>query len=186
VDAGTTTVFIEAGSLGLAGAESPREIEGHKPLMALIERIRAQAAWRLGFINTPEVSVSQSPYNPFFAIVSPSADYRSISGKPVKGADIDLTARLVFMQRMHKTYPVTGTVCTGAAVRIPGSIAWKVLADGAKGRITVNIGHPDGIIPVESDADTANGEIRMKRIGVYRTARRIMDGTVYVKKSALL
>ncbi|MDR3349812.1 MAG: 3-methylitaconate isomerase [Acidaminococcales bacterium] len=183
VDAGTTTVFVEAGSLGLKGTESPQEIEGNKPLMAAIERIRAEAALRVGFIGKLEDSVAQSPYNPFVAIVSPGADYMSISGRAVKASEVDLVARLVFMQRMHKTYPVTGTVCTGAAARVPGSIAWQVLADGAKGRVTVNIGHPGGVIAVESDADISGGQPRMKRIGVYRTARRIMDGIVYVKKS---
>ena len=183
VDAGTTTVFIEAGDLGLKGTESPQAIEGDKPLMAVIERIRAEAALRLGFIDKVDDSIARSPYNPFFAIVSRSADYRSIGGQPVKGADVDLVARLVFMQRMHKTYPVTGTVCTGAAARIPGSVAWQVLAEDAKTRVILNIGHPGGVIAVESDADISDGQVSLKRIGVYRTARRIMDGIVYVKKS---
>jgi 2-methylaconitate cis-trans-isomerase PrpF len=186
VDAGTTTVFIEAGSLGLKGTESPQEIEKSQPLMTVIERIRAEAALRLGFIDKIEDSVARSPYNPFFAIVSRSADYQSISGQTVKSADIDLTARLVFMQRMHKTYPVTGTVCTGAAARIPGSVAFQVLSAAAKERLTVNIGHPGGVIPVEADAAVLNGQISIKRIGVYRTARRIMDGIVYVKKSVFI
>ena len=92
-------------------------------------------------------------------------------------------SRLLFMLKMHKTYPVTGTVCTGAAVRIPGCIAYEVLREEARSRITVNIGHPGGIIPVETSAESVSGEIKMKKIGVYRTARRIMDGTVYVRKT---
>jgi 2-methylaconitate cis-trans-isomerase PrpF len=87
--------------------------------------------------------------------------------------------------RMHKTYPVTGTVCTGAAVRIPGTIAFEVMREAARTRTTVQIGHPGGIIPVESEAIMANGQVKLTRIGVYRTARRIMDGYVYVRKSVL-
>ncbi|MGL5514342.1 MAG: PrpF domain-containing protein [Sporomusa sp.] len=79
----------------------------------------------------------------------------------------------------------SGTVCTGAAVRVPGSVAWEVLREEAKTRRSVNIGHPGGVIPVEADAEMIYGKVKLKRIGVYRTARRIMDGYVYVRKTVL-
>ncbi|MHB8061607.1 MAG: PrpF domain-containing protein [Ruminiclostridium sp.] len=183
VDAGNPLVFIKASSLGLEGTESPQEIEGDKVLMATIEKIRGRAAVMFGLVKKPEDAVTQSAYNPFFAIVSQPADYRTINGREVKAEEIDLVSRLLFMQRMHKTYPVTGTVCTGAAVRVPGSIAWEVLREEAKTRVTINIGHPSGVIPVETEAEVVAGKVRLKRIGVYRTARRIMDGYVYVRKT---
>jgi 2-methylaconitate cis-trans-isomerase PrpF len=183
VDAGNPLVFIRASSLGMNGTETPHEIEANKVLMEAIEKIRGRAAVLCGLVDRPEDAARKSPYNPFFAIVSPPSDYRTFDGKDVKGSDIDLVCRLLFMLRMHKTYPVTGTVCTGAALRIPGSIVWEVLREEAKSRATVNIGHPGGIIPVESEADVINGQVTLKRIGVHRTARRIMDGYVYVRKA---
>jgi 2-methylaconitate cis-trans-isomerase PrpF len=183
VDAGNPVVFVHASSLGMKGTESPNEIESNKPLMETIEKIRGQATVMCGMVDKPEEAKFKSPYAPFFAIVSPPADYKTISGTKVQAGDIDLVSRLLFMLKMHKTYPVTGTVCTGAAVRIPGCVAWEVLREAAKSRVTVNIGHPGGVIPVEAEAETADGQVRMKRIGVYRTARRIMDGYVYVRKS---
>jgi 2-methylaconitate cis-trans-isomerase PrpF len=136
-----------------------------------------------GMVEKAEEAKLKSPYAPFFAIVSPPADYRTISGGSVKAEEVDLVSRLLFMLKMHKTYPVTGTVCTGAAVRIPGCIAYEVLREAARSRLTVNIGHPGGVIPVEAAAETTDGQMKMKKIGVYRTARRIMDGTVYVRKT---
>ena len=183
VDAGNPLVFIHASSLGMKGTESPAAIEADKKLMALIEKIRGRAAVWCGLVEQHGDAALKSPYIPFFAIVSEPADYATVRGATVRAEDIDLASRLVFMLKMHKTYPVTGTVCTGAAVRIPGTVAWDVLRREARSGMTVNIGHPGGIIPVESVAETANGEIIMKRIGVYRTARRIMDGHVYVRKS---
>ena len=183
VDAGNPVVFIHASSLGMKGTETPNEIESNKPLMETIEKIRGQATVMCGMVDKAEDAKTKSPYAPFFAIVSPPADYRTISASEVKAGDIDLVSRLLFMLKMHKTYPVTGTVCTGAAVRIPGCIAYEVLREEARSRITVNIGHPGGIIPVETSAESVSGEIKMKKIGVYRTARRIMDGTVYVRKT---
>lgn len=185
VDAGNPLVFIHANSLGMSGTESPNEIEANKDLMATIEKIRGRATVILGLVKTPEEAAIKSPYAPFFAIVSSPADYTSISGEKVNAEEVDIGSRLLFMLRMHKTYPVTGTVCTGAAVRIPGSVAWEVLRKEAKTRQSVNIGHPGGVISVEAEAEVISGEVKLKRIGVYRTARRIMDGYVYVRKTVL-
>ncbi len=183
VDAGNPQVFIHASSLGMKGTESPAAIEGNKDLMALIEKSRGPAAVWCGLVDKPGDAALKSPYTPFFAIISEPAEYTTISGGTVKAGDIDIVSRLLFMLRMHKTYPITGTVCTGATVRIPRNIAWDVLREEAKKRMSVNIGHPGGVIPVEADAKTENGETVMRRIGVYRTARKIMDGFVYVRKS---
>lgn len=185
VDAANPLVFIHASSFGMKGTESPSEIEADKTLMNTIEKIRGEASVMLGLVDKPEDAATKTPYQPFFAIVSPPADYQTISGTTVKAADVDLVSRLLFMLRMHKTYPVTGTVCTGAAVRIPGTIAFEVMREAAQTRTTVQIGHPGGVIPVEAEASTANGQVKLTRIGVYRTARRIMDGYVYVRKSVL-
>ncbi len=114
---------------------------------------------------------------------SEPADYQTISGTKVNAAEVDLVSRLLFMLRMHKTYPVTGTVCTGAAVRVPGTIAYEVLREEARSRVTVQIGHPGGVIPVEAESTMIDGQVKLTRIGVYRTARRIMEGYVYVKKA---
>lgn len=183
VDAGNPVVFIHAADLGMKGTESPGEIEANKPLMDTIEQIRGQAAVLCGMVETAAEAKTKSPYAPFFAIVSPPADYKTISGTEVKAGEVDLVSRLLFMLKMHKTYPVTGTVCTGAAVRVPGSVAWDVLREEAKSRVTVHIGHPGGIIPVEAEGTVVDGQVKVTRLGVYRTARRIMDGYVYVRKT---
>ncbi len=182
VDAGNPLVFIHASSLGMKGTESPQKIEANKALMDTIEKIRGRAAVIFGLVKKPEEAAVKSPYIPFFAIVSPPADYQTINGKEVKATDVDMISRLLFMLRMHKTYPGTGTVCTGAAARIPGSVVWDVLREEAKSRVTIQIGHPGGIIPVESEAELVDGSVKLKRAAIYRTARRIMDGYVYVKK----
>jgi hypothetical protein len=49
--------------------------------------------------------------------------------------------------------------------------------------VKINIGHPAGVIPVESVAEMVDGQVQIKRAAFYRTARRIMDGYVYVRKS---
>lgn len=183
VDAGTPTVFIHARSLGMTGVETPAQIEENAPLMARIERIRGEAAVLCGFAKNWREAARVTPYQPFFAIVSPPAPYQTIGGGTVAAGEIDLVSRLLFMLRMHKTYAVSGTVATGAAVRIPGSVAWEALREAARHTPTVRIGHPGGVIPVEAIAETNENGVKLKKIGVYRTARRIMDGYVYVRKT---
>ncbi|TWH47920.1 2-methylaconitate cis-trans isomerase PrpF family protein [Sporomusa sp. KB1] len=183
VDAGNPVVFIQAGELNLKGTEAPPALEGSPALMATIEKIRGQAAVLCGMVDNPAAAKAVSPYAPFFAIVSPPADYLAYNGKAISAGEVDIVARLLFMQKVHKTYPVTGTVATGAAVRIPGSVAWNVLRAEAQSKVTVHIGHPGGVIPVEAESSEAGGQIKVTRLGVYRTARRIMEGYVYVRKS---
>ncbi|MCL2000337.1 MAG: 3-methylitaconate isomerase [Planctomycetes bacterium] len=186
VDAGNPQVFIAAADLGMRGTESPAEIEGNRELMALIEKIRGRAAVLFGLVDVPEKAASVCPYIPFFAIVSPPADYTGLNKVQVKAEQVDLVSRLLFMLKMHKAYPISGTACTAAAVRIRGTVAWDALRKKEGGDPIVRIGHPAGVLDVESVAEEIDGEIHLRKIGTYRTARRIMDGLVYVKNEVFL
>jgi 2-methylaconitate cis-trans-isomerase PrpF len=183
VDAGNPVVFVHAASLNMKGTESPNEIESNKPLMETIEKIRGRAAVMCGMVEKPEDAKTISPYVPFFFIVSPPADYKTINGTTVKAKNIDLVARGLFMLKAHKAIQVSGSLCTGAAARVPGTIVGDVLRETARTRSTINIGHPSGTFPVEAEAETVDGQVKIKRLRVFRTARRIMDGYVYVRKS---
>ena len=77
-------VFIHAASLNMKGTELPNEIESNKPLMETVEKIRSHAAVMCGMLENPEDAKNKSPYVPFFFIVSPPAEYRTISGTTVK------------------------------------------------------------------------------------------------------
>ncbi len=179
VDAGNPLIFIAAESLGMTGTETPAEIEGNKQWMDQIEKIRGEAAVCFGLVDVPEKAKEESPYNPFFAIVSRPSDYICFNGTKVESAEVDLVSRLLFMLHMHKTYPITGTVCTGAAMRIPGTIPWELMKEEAKKRPDLYIGHPAGVIRVEAEAEY-EPVVKMNSIKVVRTARMIMDGVVFV------
>lgn len=185
VDAGNVVVFIEAASLGLKGTETCAEIEKDKALTDKMEAIRAACTVKIGMAATIREATEKSAYVPFFAIVSKSADYTvAIDGHKVKAEEIDLVSRLSFMLHMHKTYPGTGTVCTGAAARIPGTLVYKQLSEEAKGRNMLRIGHPGGVIEVDAQVADPEGSAFL-RLAYERTARRIMEGTCYVKNDRL-
>ena len=96
---------------------------------------------------------------------------------------MDLVVRSVFMQRVHKAIQVSGSLCTGAAARIPGSIVDEVLRESARMRATINIGQPSGTFPVEAEAETVDGQVKISALHMFCTARRIMEGYVYLRKS---
>ncbi len=180
VDAGNPLVFIRAESLGMTGTETPDEIESDGKLMETIEKIRDKAAMLFGLTEKEGEAREKSPYNPFFAIVSPPQDHTCFNGKKIREDEINLVSRLLFMLHMHKAYPITGTVCTGAAMKIPGSIPWEAMRPEAREREALRIGHPSGLLEVKVQAEAAGNEVEMKSIKIYRTARTIMDGIVYV------
>ena len=69
-------------------------------------------------VSSADRAREESPATPLLAMVSPPADYRNdIGRRTVAAEESDLVSRLMFMQRMHKTYAGTSTVCTGVASR---------------------------------------------------------------------
>lgn len=182
VDAGNVVVFIRAEELGLTGTETPAQIDGNQALMDRIEEIRGKVCQKIGLVERWEDAKKVTPYQPFFAMVSPPADHTCFNGVQVAAEQVDVVSRLTFMLKMHKAYPVTGTVATGAVARVKGSVVWDLLSEKARGEDVLHIGHPSGVIPIEALADSGEGHTQIKKLGVYRTARMIMEGQVYVRK----
>jgi 2-methylaconitate cis-trans-isomerase PrpF len=183
VDAANPTCFIKPEVLGFSGIEGPLD---QKVLGALdkIELIRGTAAKRLALVHDPAEARFKSPTLPMLAVVSGAADYRSYTdGSQVRADEIDFVSRLFFMQEMHKTYAGTGTVCTGAAALIEGTLVNRICSPRARKEKVVRIGHPSGTISIEVDVvNTPNGpELKLAAFG--RTSRRIMEGFVYVPES---
>lgn len=185
VDAGNIVIFIRAEELGLSGTESAAEIDADERRMAEIERIRGQVCVEIGLVDSWEEAAYKTPYQPFFAIVSPPAPYSCPNGGSVAAGDIDFVSRLLFMLKMHKAYPITGTIATGAAARVAGSVVWELLSEDARQREAVRIGHPSGVIPVTAVARGEGEAVTFVRLEALRTARLILDGQVYVRKSRL-
>ncbi len=138
-------------------------------------------------MSDPRAARSESPATPILGLISPPAPYDShLDGATVAADDVDLVSRLLFMQITHKTYAGTSTACTGVAARIPGSIVYQALRPEALDRMEIRIGHPAGVIDTESEVVLA-GEGRnhgVRRATLGRTARRILDGTVYLENVA--
>lgn len=178
VDAANPAVFVRASDLGLTGTETPAELEANKPIQEKLERIRARGGKLMGLIKNEDRSMEESPHFPFVVCVGKSRSYKTFTGKNVAADEIDFASRVMSMQRAHKTYPVTGGVCTGVAAAIEGSLLNDVCASrGSRFRI----GHPAGVIHIEAKVGRSADGFRIERAAVGRTARRIMEGYVFVR-----
>jgi len=183
VDIGNAHVFIRASDVGLTGTEAPAAIDADQALLDRLEQIRAAGALRMGMVTSVAAARAESPATPILGIISPPADYIGhLDGVPVAADAVDVVSRLLFMQITHKTYAGTSTACTGVAARIPGTIVHQALRIAARDTLEIRIGHPAGVIDTQADvelsAEGRNPGVRRATLG--RTARRILDGTVYL------
>ena len=187
VDIANPVCFITAESVGLRGDESKPELAALKDKLELMERIRAQAAVKMGYVDRAEDALEKATTRPMLSIVSPAryyADYAS--GKPILAKDLDFLARVLWNQEPVDTYTGTGTICTCVAARIEGTLVNQVCGPEPEKTGLVRFGHGRGInsvaVTVSRDAD---GGFVVDKAVFNRTARRILDGIVYVKKEVI-
>ena len=174
MDCSNPIVFIKASDLGIQGTELT-ELNQRKVLMEHIERIRGVAAQKLGFVEHWEEARTKSITAPDAAIVSEPQDYEALDGSHVKAEDTDICVRALSVGAIHKAYPVTGAIATGAAANLSGTIVSEMTRK--RDSLAVRLGHSSGVMQVEIELD---GD-QVHRAGVVRTARRIMDGYVYIR-----
>ena len=181
VDIGNAHVFVRARDIGLTGTETAAEIDADDELRHRLERIRGAAGSRMGMIADPARSRVDSPATPILGIVGPPADYlNDLTRATVRAEETDVLARLMFMQQAHKTYAGTSTVCTGVASRIPGTVVHEMTRSETLESGVVRIGHPAGVIETETRVEAGAGGFLVRRATLGRTARRILEGYVFV------
>ena len=134
----------------------------------------------IGLAASEEEATRSSQAVPKIGFVSAPQSYTTTGGQTVAAEAIDITARIMSMGTLHRSYAVSGGVSTAGAAMIPGTVAYDLVAAEARRKESLDIGHPGGIIDVGAviDIDAANCDYREAVIG--RTARRLMEGYVLV------
>jgi len=182
VDAGNPAVFVRPDVAGLTGTELPDDLG--EPVLRRLEEIRGAGAVRLGLATSAEAAATVTPAIPKLYVVAPPAPYTDLHGRRIVANEIDLLGRGLSMQQPHRAYAGTVAVCTAAAAGIAGTIVDEILGGQVPDR-PLRIGHPGGVMLVEGRVESREGGPVMTRAAIERTARRIMDGTVYVPASTV-
>lgn len=181
VDIGNAHVFVRARDVGLRGTETAAEIDADEALRARLEAIRGTAAQRMGLVEDWSRSKAETPAAPILGMVAEPADYHNaLDGSTVEAGRMDVLSRLMFMQQMHKTYAGTSTVCTGVASRLPGTLVHEASRPEASLDQVCRIGHPGGIVETEVSVAMSGNQYVVQRATLGRTARRIMEGYVFL------
>ena len=166
VDASVACVLVPAAHFGLTGQETPQAIEANVALMVRLQTLRAHASVAMGI--APDVLAARKiAALPYLALLAPMAD-----------GSAAFSARVLASGRMHRELPLTATLCLAVAARIPGCIAHGLCSTG---KPELRIAMPTGVVTVDAEVlAEAGGALRATRASFYRTARRLMDGRVYV------
>jgi 4-oxalomesaconate tautomerase len=161
IDNGMPVVVLRAIDLGITGRERPDELEQNDALRARLESIRLQAGllMHLGDVTTTTI--------PKLTMVSPPFE------------DGDLSTRTFIPHRCHDAIGVLGAVSVATAAMLPASPAATVLRHGAGTDGTITCEHPSGSFTAAVEVDTSSALPLVRRAGIVRTARKLMDGAVF-------
>lgn len=181
LDVSNPMVLVKAEDIGMTGTEFPEEINGNKEVSDLLEKIRGTACCRMGFAKNLQDATENSPAVPKVGFVTAPKSYTDIAGNQVEAEDMDVCARVISVFKCHKACPLTSASAISVAAALKGSVVEKVVqsVDCAG---SVRIGHPSGIMTMVPELKEENNELKLPSVGVQRTARRIMDGTLYIRK----
>jgi 2-methylaconitate cis-trans-isomerase PrpF/tripartite-type tricarboxylate transporter receptor subunit TctC len=161
IDAAMPLVILRAADLGVKGTEPPEVLDADAPLLARIEHLRRIAGRAMGL---GDVSHSVVP-------------------KPVLVSAGDgehaITSRYFTPRRCHSSHAVTGAIGVAAAFALPGTVASAALQ--ASGPRQVSVLHPQGRIDVAVEIEGgAEGQARITRAALVRTARKILQGELHL------
>ncbi len=183
VDVTNPLVFVRADDLGLSGVELPEEIDSRPGTLERLEAVRGAAAVLLGLAPDWRSAAAVSPAVPKMTVVTGPADYLCSDGGRVASGEIDLAGRMMSMQRTHKTYALTGALCTAAAAVIPGTVVNLAARPGFDPG-NIGIGHPGGSIRagvIAAPGGREDGVPEILEAFGFRTARLLMSGTAYYR-----
>lgn len=179
MDAANPIVMVPAQELGLTGIEI-EEIENSETIKDKLEAIRSMAAVRIGLASTPEEASRLSQAVPKITFVSPPQPYKTLGGIDISANQIDLTARIMSMGTLHKSFAVSGAISVVGTAMIKGTVVHELVNQKNINSSVFRIGHPGGMIEVGAKVDTKNNTYEYKEAILGRTARRLMEGHVLV------
>jgi 4-oxalomesaconate tautomerase len=161
-DVAMPMVLFDARDLGFTGYEGRAEIHAATETLARIERLRRKAGALMDLGDVSELVI------PKVGLLAP----------PRAGGTI--SSRYLTPLELHQAHAVTGAICVASAALHEGSIAHRFAVAPAEMPCDITIEHPSGSIKLRMVAEGAGRNLKILQAGTLRTARSIMQGTVFV------
>ena len=158
VDNGMPSVLIRAKDLGLGGYETPEDLELNDNLKTRLEAIRLQAGVLMNLGDVSNMTI------PKMCLIAP----------PRNGGII--STRTFIPHRVHQAVGVLAAASDAAGCMFMDGVAAGMAVFEETNPCRVNVEHPTGALTVEIEweGDT------VIRTALLRTARKIMDGSVFL------
>lgn len=167
IDNGMPVVCLNAADFSLTGTETPAELEANDDLRARVEAIRLEVGSMMNLGDVTNKTV------PKMSLLSPAKQGGLIS------------TRTFIPHRVHESIGVLGAVSVATACMLEGSVAATIAGlDSVADSLEVEVEHPTGFFTVEMQVDNTGVQPRVTKSALLRTARMLMDGSVYVPQSA--
>lgn len=157
IDNGMPVVVMRAEDVGITGYETCADLEANDGLRARLERIRIQSGHLMNLGDVSETTI------PKLTMVAPPKESGTVS------------TRTFIPHRCHQAIGVLGAVSVATACLLPGSPASEVAVVDPP---LVTLEHPSGTFDARVEMDGAE----VVQAGIVRTARKLMDGTVYPRE----
>ncbi len=162
IDAAMPMVIGLAADFGISGYETRDELDANRDLFERIEQVRLRAGELMGLGDVSESVI------PMFGLLAPPRDGGSVCES------------YLMPWNKNPKLAVTGSICSGACLLAPGTVAEGVARVAAGNPVTVQLEHPLGKIDVVFDYALENGEFKLNSAGFVRTARRLFRGQVSI------
>lgn len=167
VDNGMPVVCLSASDFGITGYETPAEIEANDELRARVEAIRLEVGHMMNLGDVTNKTV------PKMSLLAPAKDGGLVS------------TRTFIPHRVHESIGVLGAVSVATACMLPGSVANAIAGlDNVGSSLEVEVEHPTGFFTVQMEVDNSSGSPVVTKSALLRTARMLMQGSVFVPQSA--
>jgi 2-methylaconitate cis-trans-isomerase PrpF len=164
IDVAMPMILFSAAELGLTGYET-NEIMDDQALLARIESARREAGRRMGLGDVSELVIPKV----------------GLIAAPRAGGVV--SSRYLTPHRLHAAHAVTGGICVGTAAMLDGTIAAPLSDRDAVNDGVVGIEHPSGSLDVTLVVAGTREQPTVESAGIVRTARKILDGSVFVPGS---
>lgn len=160
IDNGMPVVLMRASDFGKTGHESAQDLEADAALKAKVEAIRLAVGPMMNLGDVTEKTV------PKMSLLARAEDGGAIS------------TRTFIPHRVHQSIGVLGAASVAAGCCIEGSVASAIAGQLQGGAIDVE--HPTGRFTVDIALHNDGEKVAITRSALLRTARKLMDGEVFV------
>jgi 2-methylaconitate cis-trans-isomerase PrpF len=169
--------FVRASDLGVSlSTLAPAAANADPALLARFEEVRAACSVLLGVAPDPATAATAAPIVPRLVLVGPDEP----PADPIHGDLARIRAVGLSMGKVHHALPMTAALCLSAAASVAGTIPGECAQPAGPGQ-PLTVRHPKGVVALTAEVSGPGSAASVTAVGVVRTARRLMSGTVYVR-----